>query len=112
MNLRKVFLPSIVVLAVLLSSCGSGTKNASSTTGWEYNSPDNGGIFYSENTEQKTGPGLVLIEGGAFIMGRTTDDIEDECNNVPRKVTIASFYIDETEVRNIDYREYLRWLER
>jgi len=33
-------------------------------------------------------------------------------NNVPKKVTVSSFYLDETEVRNVDYLEYLFWIKR
>ncbi len=112
MNLKKIFLPLIVILIILLSSCGGGTKRFSSTTGWEYNNPENGGVYYAEHVEQSTGPGLVLVEGGTFVLGRTYDELLFEWNNVPRRVTLASFYMDETEVRNIDYREYLRWLRR
>jgi gliding motility-associated lipoprotein GldJ len=45
-------------------------------------------------------------------MGRVQDDVMYEWNAVPRRVTLSSFYMDETEVRNIDYREYTYWLER
>lgn len=45
-------------------------------------------------------------------MGRSTDDIYYDWNNAPRKVTVDSYYIDEVEVRNVDYREYLHWLAR
>ncbi len=63
-------------------------------------------------SEQATGPGLTLIEGGTFTMGKVQDDILYEWNNVPRRVTISSFYMDLTEVRNVDYREYINWLNR
>ena len=33
-------------------------------------------------------------------------------NNIPRRVTVPSFYIDKTEVANVHYREYLYWLAR
>ena len=33
-------------------------------------------------------------------------------NNIPRRVTVPSFYIDRTEVANIHYREYIHWLTR
>ena len=33
-------------------------------------------------------------------------------NNIPRRVTVASFYMDETEVSNLDYREFIFWLNR
>jgi gliding motility-associated lipoprotein GldJ len=99
-------------MVLLVTSCGEGTKKASTTTGWEYNNPEMGGFLYSKNVEQKTGPGLVFIEGGTFIMGRTIDDITYDWNNVNRRVTVTSFYMDETEIRNVDYREYLHWLKR
>jgi len=62
--------------------------------------------------EQETGPGLTLIEGGTFTMGRVQDDVLYEWNSVPRRVTVSSFYMDITEVRNVDYREYINWLTR
>ena len=63
-------------------------------------------------TEQMTGPGLMFIEGGTFSMGRVEQDVMYEWNNVPRRVTVSSFYLDETEVSNTDYLEYLYWLKR
>ncbi|MGL1627278.1 SUMF1/EgtB/PvdO family nonheme iron enzyme, partial [Vibrio parahaemolyticus] len=32
-------------------------------------------------------------------------------NNIPRRVTVNSFFIDKTEISNLNYREYLYWLE-
>ena len=96
---------------LFLYSCSSNEK--SSTTGWEYNNSKNGG--FETNTkflEQITGPGLVFVEGGSFTMGRVEQDVMYEWNNVPRRVTVSSFYLDETEVRNVDYLEYLYWLQR
>jgi gliding motility-associated lipoprotein GldJ len=103
----------ILVLGSLLFlySCSSNEK--SSTTGWEYNNSKNGG--FETNTkfsEQITGPGRVFVEGGSFTMGRVEQDVMYEWNNVPRRVTVSSFYLDETEVRNVDYLEYLYWLQR
>jgi gliding motility-associated lipoprotein GldJ len=45
-------------------------------------------------------------------MGRVEQDLTYDWNNVPRRVTISSFYMDETEVKNVDYREYLYWISR
>lgn len=103
--------------ALLVSSCGgrqnvTSTGSMSTTTGWAYNDPSNGGFEVSSAIEQMTGPGLVLIEGGTFTMGRVQDDVMYDWNAVPRRVTVSSFYMDQTEVRNIDYREYIYWLER
>jgi len=100
-----------VFAAILFTSCGGGS-DVSPTTGWAYNDPESGGFEVTENREQETGPGLVLIEGGTFIMGKVQQDVMYDWNNVPRRITIPSFYMDETEVRNVDYREYLHWLRR
>jgi gliding motility-associated lipoprotein GldJ len=39
-------------------------------------------------------------------------DVMFDWNNKPRTVTVSSFYMDETEVKNVDYREYLYWISR
>lgn len=97
------------LLAFVVASC---SKSTSHTTGWEYNNPKNGGFEVAENTEQETGPGLVFIEGGTFTMGATNDNVMYEWNNIPHRVTVRSFYMDETEVSNVDYVEYLYWVNR
>jgi formylglycine-generating enzyme len=87
-------------------------KERSAVTGWNYNDPRNGGFEVVDYEEQETGPGLVLIEGGTFTMGRTEQDITMDWDNIPRRVTVSSFYMDETEVANVHYLEYLYWLLR
>ena len=54
----------------------------------------------------------MFVEGGSFTMGRTEQDVFSDWNNVPKTVTVSSFYLDETEVRNVDYLEYLYWINR
>lgn len=100
---------SLVAILVLLGSCG---KERSGATGWAYNDPSNGGFEKTPFVEQETGPGLVLIEGGTFTMGRVEDDVNYNWDNIPRRVTVSSFYMDETEVTNFSWLEYLFWLER
>ena len=109
--MRIINLAILTILVVALSSCSlfKGKGGDSRTTGWEYNNPENGGFEVSEVRDQPTGPGLIFIEGGTFVMGATEDDINYEWNNFPRRLTVSSFYIDETEVSNLDYLEYLYW---
>jgi len=104
----------VVCAGLLVASCtqSSYNENVSTATGWDYNNPDNGGFEVSLGVDQVTGPGLVLIEGGRFTMGQIQQDVLYDWNNEPRAVTVSSFYMDETEVKNIDYREYLYWLRR
>lgn len=108
-----------VLLLASLASCNSKLnvfnrkhKSHSSTTGWKYNDPDNGGFQYYNGYQAQIGPGLVYVPGGTFVMGQNQQDIMGDWNNVRKRVTVASFFMDETEVRNVDYREYLYWLSR
>lgn len=112
----KLKLLVFLMAAVVLSGCGlfnrSAKKQSSRTTGWSYNDPETGNIPYISGYQQEAGPGLVFIEGGTFTMGRVEEDVMSKWDNTPRRITVASFYMDETEVSNQDYREYLFWLSR
>ncbi|PKP30992.1 MAG: gliding motility lipoprotein GldJ [Bacteroidetes bacterium HGW-Bacteroidetes-16] len=110
MNKSFLILAGLAFLAIFSTSCKSHER--SRTTGWEYNNPKNGGFEVAQSAEQITGPGLVLIEGGTFTMGSTSETPFYEWDNSPRKVTVSSFYIDQTEVSNIAYLEYIFWLNR
>jgi len=116
MSVKKISrLLSCFVLVVLVS-CGkkgsSGGKTKSDMTGWNYNDKNMGGYQVSKAKEQNTGPGLVFVQGGTFTMGQTEEDVMTDWNNIPRRVSVPSFYIDRTEVANVHYREYLYWLSR
>jgi len=106
-NLSKVLYAG--ALLALLVSC---KKEASRTTGWEYNNSELGGFEVASTREQMTGPGLVLVEGGSFTMGANTENLTYEWDNIPRRVTVPTFYMDQTEVSNLAYLEYLYWLNR
>ncbi len=110
------FIKSSAVLCgvIFLVSC---QPERSKSTGWHHNgppSPENFGSGFEKfpAMDQETGPGLTLVEGGTFTMGMTEQDVMRDWNNNPRKVTVPSFYIDQTEVSNFDYLEYLFWLGR
>ena len=109
-NKLVLILLAFAGVAILMSSCKG--KERSRTTGWEFNNPANGGFEVAQAQEQITGPGLILIEGGTFTMGATEESPFYEWDNMPRKVTVSSFYMDQTEVSNLAYREYVFWLNR
>lgn len=103
---------------VLLASCkgkglfGKKKKDKSDMTGWNYNDKNQGGFNVSKAKDQPTGPGLVFVQGGTFTMGQTEEDVMGDWNNIPRRVSVPSFYMDRTEVANVHYREYLHWIEK
>tara|TARA_X000000950_G_scaffold29153_1_gene31469 strand:+ start:2776 stop:4476 length:1701 start_codon:yes stop_codon:yes gene_type:complete len=100
---------SLSIFALLLASCGK--NNMSRGTGWAINSKSGGFQYNTDFEEQETGPGLVFIEGGTFTKGQVQDDVMHDWNNAPTQQHVMSFYIDETEVTNLMYNEYLNWLE-
>ena len=96
-------------IMIALNGC---YRERSGATGWKYNNTDNGGFEKAKFYEQQTGPGLIFIEGGTFTMGQVEDDLTNNWDNSPRRVTVSSFYMDETEVTNMFWLEYLEWLDR
>lgn len=111
LNKNRIF-KGFLVLGLISLSLSSCYKERSRTTAWYYNDPKWGGFEVVPYAEQETGPGLILIEGGTFVMGRTEQEVPYKWDNIPRRVTVSSFYMDMAEVANVDYREYLYWLGR
>ena len=109
MQLVRFF--SIVALGGTLF-LGSCAKESSSSTGWNFNDPKVGGFQKVPFIDQETGPGLLLVEGGTFTMGRSEQDVMYDWNNRPTRVTVSSFYMDQTEVTNFHWLEYLYWISR
>ena len=54
--------------------------------------------------------GMTLVEGGAFIMGKADDDMAQLQNVQAKTVTVRSFYMDETEITNSEYRQFVYWV--
>ena len=111
LKMRQIGVYQVLLISCLFLFAGCGNE-LSSITGWEYNNPRNGGYEVSLYIEQETGPGLILIEGGRHVHGGIEQDLHMDWDNIERTVTVPSFYIDETEVANIHYLEYLYWLQR
>ncbi|MFV5693446.1 gliding motility lipoprotein GldJ [Flavobacterium sp. LT1R49] len=111
MKLNKIMTLRLMISMILivgLASCSkkSSSKNASRATGWNVD-----GKKASGAKKQIAGPGLVFVEGGTFTMGKVEDDVMHDWNNTPTQQHVQSFYMDETEVTNFMYLEYLDWLK-
>lgn len=113
-KIMSIKLMLVLALMVGVSSCSkkSSNKNSSKATGWKINDKKGGFQYASNFKKQETGPGLVLVEGGTFTMGKVADDPMHDWNNTPNQQHVQSFYMDETEVTNLMYMEYLDWLKR
>ncbi len=109
-----------VGVSTFFSACSSHSRKEgkgdgfSKTTGWPLNDRRFGGYDVALDYKgQQTPVGMTLIQGGRFTMGANDDELVTvENNNVRRTVSVSSFYMDETELSNTDYREYIYWLGR
>ena len=135
MNLNNVVkLSGFVLAALLIASCAPKAKSSegssaiskpprnstvSTATGWTYENENftgrNGyassGFAAHENYRPQIPAGMVVIEGGTFMMGEKTDLITAQRDNLTRRVSVGSFYMDQHEVSNLDWREYVHWME-
>ncbi len=105
----------LVVLALTLGFTGcskkGSTKGGSTATGWKINDKKGGFQFNDKFKQQETPPGMISIEGGTFTMGKVQDDVMHDWNNSPNQQHVQSFFMDETEVTNKMYSEYLFWVK-
>lgn len=109
----------LIASGSILSSCnktpGYGRRTAdkpgknSATTGAEFSfdEQDTTQFFVSKNAEQIPGPNLKFIQGGRAVLGSQEEDVMAFRDNMERTVSIANFYMDETEISNNDFREFL-----
>lgn len=76
----------------------------------KYNDKTNGGYQLYQKVHPAPGPGLIAIEGGTFVEGGSADqDVQYEFVDKQRR-SVRSFYMDETEVSNQDWKDYLTWI--
>lgn len=111
LNLKMKRLVILFFVSLAIVSCNRKAER-STATGWNYNDSEWGGFVKAVSESQTIGPNLVPIEGGTFTMGQVNEDVMYDNNNLPKRVTVNSFYMDETEVSNLHYREYVYWVDR
>lgn len=107
----KMFLVLAITAGITSCSKSSGTKGGSRATGWKINDKNGGFQHNSKFKEQERPPGMVPVEGGTFTMGKVQDDVMHDWNNTPNQQHVQSFFMDETEVTNLMYTEYLFWVK-
>ena len=104
-NIITIRLLLVVALSTSLVGCKKSSKsgNSSRGTGWQINAKE-GGFQYNTNFK-RSGNGSrawCFVEGGTYTMGKVQDDVMHDWNNSPNQQHVQSFYMDETEVTNLD----------
>src|ERR1700755_3093524 len=91
----------IVVLAgsILLGGCGKGSGDRGELTG------------IPQKTFRAEVPyGMVYVPGGSFLMGQTDQDVTFAQIAQTKQVTIAPFFMDQTETTNSQYKQFVYWV--
>lgn len=116
MKFKTVLFVSILMLIIAACKSGGSKGNVSNTTGWVLNDDKYGGFSVTDENDyynhRINPPGMIYVRGGTFTMGRISGSILSDNNNMPRRFTVSSFYMDQYEISNIDWREYINWLKR
>mgnify|MGYP001791848538 FL=1 len=97
--MRKLIVSSLV-LVFLMTSCGSKSRSKGELVGVQ------GKKWYPEKPY-----GMELIPRGSFIMGKADEDQAKILNAPTRTVTVRSFYMDDTEITNSEYRQFVEWVK-
>lgn len=95
MNIKKFILLTTVL--VLVANCNSGDRGQLVSV--------KGKKYHSEEPY-----GMTLVPGGAFIMGKSDDDIAGVQDAPTKTATVRAFYMDETEITNSEYRSFVYWV--
>ena len=118
----------LILVGLILESCsilpfGNSNPSArnpgstSTTTNLEYFSDafaeeDEEGFVVAGFGGQTPGPNQVFVQGGRAVLGTYEEDVFFTHDNVERTVTVQSFYLDQTEIANIHWLEYLFYIQR
>ena len=70
------------------------------------------GFVVSDFGGQTPGPNQILVQGGRAVLGTYEEDVFYTHDNVERTVTVQSFYLDQTEIANVHWLEYLHYARR
>ncbi len=97
-TMKKIYFIALAIVTALSSGCGRGS----------------GGELVGVRTKKvptKTIPlGMVYIPAGSFVMGQTDQDITFAQIAQNKQVTVQAFYMDETEITNSEYRQFVNWV--
>jgi formylglycine-generating enzyme required for sulfatase activity len=91
-----------VAVIIGFASCSkkSSSKSASRATGWNVD------VVKASGKKTSSWTWIDFCGGGTFTMGKVQDDVMHD-GTILRHSNMFNFYMDETEVTNFMYLEYL-----
>ena len=101
MNKKLTYLTLGVVATMAATSCAVGPRGAS---GGEVTGV--GGTAWAEPTPY----GMVLVDRGSVQMGPQHDDSLWNIKANPKGMSVDAFWMDETEITNSKYKQFVFWV--
>lgn len=95
---------SILLSAVILTACMSSKGSSANAVGGEV--VGTGGTSISEPAPY----GMVLVKRGSLKMGTNNTDSLWGKQMPEREISVDAFWMDETEVTNSKYRQFVMWV--
>lgn len=96
--LNKVTFLTLLSVAVLVTSCSKSDR------GYVV------GVQNRETWHQQDPFGMLFIPHGSYNMGQSDQDVPYSHISPSKTVTVTSFYMDETEITNNEYRQFVYWV--
>jgi gliding motility-associated lipoprotein GldK len=96
--MKKLYFLTFFIISAMLSSCGKG--GAGELVG-----------AYNKKFKNKKIPlGMVFIPPGRTLIGMTDEDISFYQGTPSRMTSFSAFYMDQTEITNAEYRQFVNWV--
>ena len=54
--------------------------------------------------------GMVFVPLGSYTMGAADEDIAHSRLTQPKTISVSAFFMDETEITNDEYRQFVNWV--
>ncbi|MBE0641824.1 MAG: SUMF1/EgtB/PvdO family nonheme iron enzyme, partial [Bacteroidales bacterium] len=97
--MKKILLKlTVLLLPLLMISCG-GSGNG------ELIGVQDRPVFYQPDPY-----GMVFIPMGSYTMGAADQDVPYALVHQPKTASLQAFYMDETEITNNEYRQFVFWV--
>ncbi|WP_026210007.1 SUMF1/EgtB/PvdO family nonheme iron enzyme [Flexithrix dorotheae] len=68
------------------------------------------GVPDRESFEQTIPYGMTFVPSGTFHMGQADEDITSSKINLNKQITIGGFFMDDTEITNNEYRQFINFM--
>jgi len=97
--MKQIYFLIIVIAGAFLTGCSTGGAGNGEVVG-----------VRQANFRATTPLNMVYIKGGTFLMGQTDQDVTFAQTSQTKQVTVAPFFMDETEISNSKYKQFVFWV--